>query len=114
MACLAVAGRNFILKRMALRWGVGAVRLAHRLAPHGVERIVRINPLRTPEGIADLSAICARNTPPPALMMTKARSPEDARVVAELLSAAGHDDTRLHVMLATQPEANRMRALAMS
>jgi (S)-citramalyl-CoA lyase len=81
-------------------------------AQDGVERIVRINPLRTPEGIADLSAICAHATPPPALMMTKARSPEDVRVVAELLDSSGHTETRLHVIVETNDALDTCYALA--
>lgn len=70
-------------------------------AADGVERVVRINPLRTPEGIADLAAICEHESPPRALMMTKTRSPDDVRVVAELLEAAGHDTVRVHVIIET-------------
>ena len=81
-------------------------------ADDGVERIVRINPLRTPEGIADLSAICARRAAPPALMMTKARSPEDVRIVAELLDAAAHDETRLHVIVETTDGLEACYAIA--
>lgn len=81
-------------------------------APDGTERIVRINPLRTPEGVSDLAAICGRESAPPALMMTKARSPEDVRVVADILSAAGHDDTRLHVIIETADALEASYAIA--
>jgi citrate lyase beta subunit len=70
-------------------------------ANDGVERVVRINPLRTPEGAADLVAICEHGSPPRALMMTKARSPEDVRIVVDLLDAAGHDHVKLHVIIET-------------
>ena len=81
-------------------------------ASDGVERIVRINPLRTPEGIADLSAICSRERAPGALMMTKARSTEDVRVVAELLDGAGHAATRLHVIIETTDALEASYAIA--
>ncbi len=70
-------------------------------ANDGVERVVRINPLRTPEGIADLAAVCGHASPPSGLMMTKAHCPDDVRVVADLLDASGHDRVRLHVIIET-------------
>ncbi len=40
-------------------------------ANDGVERIVRINCLRTAFGLADVNAVLATDTPPPALMLPK-------------------------------------------
>jgi len=46
-------------------------------ADDGVERIVRINCLREAFGLADVQAVLATDTPPPALMLPKVRNPEE-------------------------------------
>ena len=54
-----------------------AATLALFSEPHaddGVERIVRINCLRTPEGLAALQAIIESDSPPPALMLPKVKT----------------------------------------
>ena len=66
----------------------------------GVERIVRINSMREKFGIEDVNAILSTQTPPPALMMPKVRSPDGVIILDQLLSEAGHD-TRLHVIIET-------------
>ena len=66
----------------------------------GVERIVRINSMREKFGLEDVSAILSTQTPPPALMMPKVRSPDEVKILDQLLSEAGHD-TRLHVIIET-------------
>ena len=66
----------------------------------GVERIVRINSMREKFGLDDVSAILSTQTPPPALMMPKVRSPDEVKILDQLLSEAGHD-TRLHVIIET-------------
>lgn len=57
--------------------------------PGPVELLVRINGLRTPEGWADLLAILDRENPPPGLMLPKIKSPEEIRLLDELLTDAG-------------------------
>ena len=69
-------------------------------ANDGVERIVRINCLREAFGIADVQAILTTNTPPPALMLPKVRTPEEIVWLDDLLTERGHD-TRLHVIIET-------------
>jgi (S)-citramalyl-CoA lyase len=69
-------------------------------ADDGVERIVRINCLREAFGIADVQAILATDTPPPALMLPKVRTPEEVAWLDDLLTERGHD-TRLHVIIET-------------
>ena len=71
-------------------------------ADDGVERIVRINCLREAFGLADVQAVLATDTPPPALMLPKVRNPEEVIWLDDLLTERGHD-TRLHVII----EANR-------
>ena len=69
-------------------------------ADDGVERIVRINCLREAFGLADVQAILATDTPPPALMLPKVRNPEEIIWLDDLLTERGHD-TRLHVIIET-------------
>lgn len=66
----------------------------------GVERIVRINCVRDAFGISDLAAIVASDAPPPAIMLPKVKSPDEVRLVDELLSAENFS-TRLHVIIET-------------
>ncbi len=66
----------------------------------GVERIVRINCLREAVGLDDVQAVLASNTPPPALMLPKVRSPEEIIWLDGLLGERGHA-TRLHVIIET-------------
>jgi citrate lyase beta subunit len=69
-------------------------------ADDGVERIVRINSMRERFGIEDVNAILATDTPPPALMMPKVRTPDEVVMLDQLLTEAGHS-TRLHVIIET-------------
>jgi (S)-citramalyl-CoA lyase len=69
-------------------------------ADDGVERIVRVNCVREAFGLADVQAVLATDTPPPALMLPKVRTPDEVRWLDDLLSERGHD-TRLHVIIET-------------
>jgi citrate lyase subunit beta/citryl-CoA lyase len=72
----------------------------------GREVIVRANPLETPWGRADLETLLA-GRPPDALLVPKARSPEDLRVLHELLLAlergGGHGEGAVElIVIATE------------
>ncbi len=69
-------------------------------ADDGVERVVRINSLRESFGMADVQAVLEADTPPPALMLPKVRTPDEVALLDDLLSERGHD-TRLHVIIET-------------
>ncbi len=69
-------------------------------ASDGVERILRINCLREAFGIADLQAVLATDSPPPALMLPKVKSPEEIIMIDDLLTERGHN-TRLHIIIET-------------
>lgn len=69
-------------------------------AEDGVERILRINCLREAFGLADIQAVLATDTPPPALMLPKVRTPDEIVWLDDLLSERGHT-TRLHVIIET-------------
>ncbi len=64
------------------------------------ETIVRINCLRTPDGLADLLAIANAEHGPSAIMLPKVKSPDEIRVHEELLDGA-HDRIRFHVIIET-------------
>lgn len=66
----------------------------------GVERLVRINSPREAFGVADIAAILATETPPPGLMVPKVKSPDEIRVLDDLLTESGHP-TRLQVIIET-------------
>lgn len=69
-------------------------------ADDGVERIVRINCLRTAFGLADVQAVLASDTPPPAVMLPKVNTPDEVVWLDDLLSERGHA-TRLHIIIET-------------
>ena len=69
-------------------------------ANDGVERILRINCMRERFGIDDVQAVLATETPPPALMMPKVRTPDEIVILDNLLDERGHD-TRLHIIVET-------------
>lgn len=69
-------------------------------ADDGVERIVRINCLRSAFGLADVQAVLDTPTPPPGLMLPKVVSPDEIAWLDDLLTERGHD-TRLHVIIET-------------
>jgi len=67
-------------------------------ADDGVERIVRINCLRSAVGLDDVQAILATDMPPPALMLPKVVSPDEVVWLDDLLTERGHN-TRLHIII---------------
>ena len=91
----------------------GLALFASPQADDGVERIVRINCLRTAFGLADVNAVLATDTPPPALMLPKVMTPDEIIWLDDLLSERGHD-TRLHVIIETNDGLDRCYAIAKS
>ena len=67
----------------------------------GIERVVRINCLRTADGLRDVLAILDSDTPPPGLAMTKVKSADEVRHLADLLSDGPHAAVKLHVIVET-------------
>ena len=65
-----------------------------------VERMVRINCTRTPEGMADLQAIVAGPNHPPAIMLPKVKSPDEIRALDELFDE-NDVEIRFHVIIET-------------
>jgi len=82
-------------------------------ADDGVERIVRINCLREAFGLADVQAVLAAATPPPALMLPKVRTPDEVILLDDLLTERGHG-TRLHVIIETNAALEAVHDIARS
>jgi (S)-citramalyl-CoA lyase len=80
-------------------------------ADDGVERVVRINCLREAFGLADVTAVLQTETPPPALMLPKVKTPEEVIWLDDLLSERGHD-TRLHVIIETNAGLEAVQDIA--
>ncbi|MGI9425422.1 MAG: HpcH/HpaI aldolase/citrate lyase family protein [Hyphomicrobiaceae bacterium] len=73
---------------------------AEQQADDGVERIVRINCLRSAFGLADVAALIATETPPPAVMLPKVMAPDEIVWLDDILTERGHV-TRLHIIIET-------------
>lgn len=69
-------------------------------ADDGVERIVRINCLRTAFGLADVQAVLDTDAPPPAVMLPKVMTPDEVVWLDDVLTERGHA-TRLHIIIET-------------
>ena len=65
-----------------------------------VERILRINSIRTQFGLEDLQAVLKSKNPPPALMLPKVMDAEEIIIVDDLLSEA-NKDCDLHPIIET-------------
>jgi len=66
----------------------------------GVERVLRINCVRSEVGLLDVQAILASCSPPPVIMMPKVLGAEEIIWLDDLLNERGHA-TRLHVIIET-------------
>lgn len=69
-------------------------------AADGIERMLRINSLRSREGLADVMAVLDSPVPPRALMLPKVSAPEELRILDELLIGS-HGHIRFHVIIET-------------
>lgn len=78
-----------------------------------VEPIVRVNCLRSVEGLADLQAILDSPQPPPALMLPKVKSPDEVRVHEELVAQAARP-IRLHPIIETNDGLDACMEIARS
>ena len=78
-----------------------------------VEAMVRVNCLRSVDGLADLQAIIGSPQPPPALMLPKVKSPSEVRVHEELIEQAAAP-IRLHVIIETNEGLDSCMEIARS
>ena len=77
----------------------------------GIERVVRINGLRTPFGLKDLLAIVEHPSPPDAVMLPKVESADEVRIVDALLQGAARP-VGLHVIIESNPGLEQALAIA--
>jgi (S)-citramalyl-CoA lyase len=80
-------------------------------ADDGVERVVRINCLREQFGLRDVQAVLDTDTPPPALMLPKVKTPDEIVWLDTLLTERGHT-TRLHVIIETNAALEAVHDIA--
>ena len=86
-------------------------RLPTAQGPESVERIIRINCLRTLDGMADVKALL--ENPVPAVMLPKVRGPEEVKNLADLLDEYKLP-TRLHVIIETNEALEAAHEIARS
>lgn len=80
-------------------------------AAPGIEPVVRINALRTADGLRDVLAIRESAIPPPSLMLTKVRSADEVRMLDELLDGRAAA-IRFHVIIETNEGLEHCFAIA--
>ena len=68
--------------------------------PTNIEVILRINSLRSSNGLSDIQAILSSQNPPPAIMLPKVMGPEEIVILDDLLTERGHP-CRLHPIIET-------------
>ena len=76
-----------------------------------IERVVRINGMRTPFGLKDLLAIVEHPTPPDGVMLPKVDSADEVRIVDALLQRAARP-VALHVIIESNAGLDQARAIA--
>ncbi len=79
----------------------------------GIERVVRINSLRSAEGARDVAALLATAQLPPALMLTKTRTADEVKLLDDVLTDADVP-ARLHVIIETNDGLADTNAIARS
>jgi (S)-citramalyl-CoA lyase len=77
----------------------------------GIERVVRINALRTPFGLKDLLALIEHPTPPDGVMLPKVESADEVRIVDALLQRAARP-IGLHVIIESNAGLDQALAIA--
>lgn len=75
------------------------------------EVLVRINALRTADGLADVLAVLKTWTVPTGLMLPKVKSPDEIRLLDDLLDGAG-SKLRLQVIIETNEALEAAREIA--
>ncbi|MBT4428673.1 MAG: CoA ester lyase, partial [Rhodospirillaceae bacterium] len=78
-----------------------------------IECMVRVNTIRSADGLKDLSAIIAADTPPAAIMLPKVKSAEEIELLDELLIDSCQN-IRFHVIIETNDGLDRCYDIAKS
>ena len=76
-----------------------------------IERVVRVNGVRTPFGLKDLLAIVEHPTPPDGVMLPKVESADEVRIVDALLQRAARP-VGLHVIIESNAGLDQAGAIA--
>jgi len=76
-----------------------------------VERVLRINCVRSEFGLLDVQALLASNCPPSAIMMPKVLGPDEVVWLDDLLTEKGHS-TRIHVIIETNQGLENVTKIA--
>jgi len=81
--------------------------------PTGVrsELLVRVNSLRSRDGFNDIAAILATSSPPPGLMLPKVKTPDEVKLLADLLDSE-QSTIRLQVIIETNEGLEACREIA--
>jgi (S)-citramalyl-CoA lyase len=77
----------------------------------GIERVVRINGVRTPFGLKDLLALVEHPTPPDGVMLPKVESADEVRIVDAVLQRAARP-IGLHVIIESNAGLDQALAIA--
>ncbi len=77
----------------------------------GVERVLRINCVRSEVGLLDVKAVLASDRPPPVIMMPKVTSSDEIVWLDDLLTEKGHS-TRLQVIIETNQGLENVSQIA--
>jgi len=79
--------------------------------PGGPERVLRINSIRTPAGLADLAALAGANRAPDGVLLPKVRAAEEVVIARDIL-APRHPELRLHIQMETTDALERAHDIA--
>lgn len=82
-------------------------------ADAGPELLVRVNSLRSRDGIEDIAAILASPSPPPGLMLPKVKTPDEVQLLADMLDSE-NSAIRLQVIIETNEGLEACREIACS
>lgn len=80
-------------------------------ADAAAELLVRVNSLRSRDGIEDIAAILAAPSPPPGVMLPKVQTPDEVQLLADMLDAE-ESPLRLQVIIETNEGLEACREIA--
>jgi len=80
-------------------------------ADAGAELLVRVNSLRSRDGIEDIAAILAAPSPPPGVMLPKVKTPDEVQLLADMLDSED-SPLRLQVIIETNEGLEACRDIA--
>tara|TARA_Y100001934_G_C12351617_1_gene775692 strand:+ start:600 stop:1352 length:753 start_codon:yes stop_codon:yes gene_type:complete len=83
----------------------------NQLMSDEIEYVIRINSLQSKEGLFDIQAILNTTNPPPTIMVPKVKTPDEIRLLDDLLSE-NNKDIRLHVIIETNEGLERAYDIA--